>query len=120
MININSSKIPSSFVSIGVKYLNLAWPEHPSLNLPFTIDELVTKTVNFIDVCLKNGDGLMIYSCKGQNRCCIVILIYVIRKYFWSLQKSKEYLLSKKKDVKLSKNILEHLKITKIIYIKFF
>ena len=109
MINTSSSQIPSQFVSIGVKYLNLAWPEHPSLNLPFIKDELVTKIVNFIDGCLKNGDGLMIYSYKGQNRCCAVILIYLMRKYFWSLQKSKEYLLSKKQDVKLSKNILEHL-----------
>ena len=109
MINTSSSQIPSQFVSIGVKYLNLAWPEHPSLNLPLIKDELVTKIVNFIDGCLKNGDGLMIYSYKGQNRCCAVILIYLMRKYFWSLQKSKEYLLSKKQDMKLSKNMLEHL-----------
>ena len=109
MINTSSSQIPSQFTSIGVKYLNLAWPEHPSLNIPFIKDELVTKIVNFIDGCLRNGDGLMIYSYKGQNRCCAVILIYLMRKYFWSLQKSKEYLLIKKQDMKLSKNMLEHL-----------
>ena len=109
MINTSSSQIPSQFTSIGVKYLNLAWPEHPSLNLPLIKDELVTKIVNFIDGCLRNGDGLMIYSYKGQNRCCAVILIYLMKKYFWSLQKSKEYLLSKKQDMRLSKNILEHL-----------
>ena len=109
MINTCSSQVPSQFSSIGVKYLNLAWPEHPSLNLPLIKDELVTKIVNFIDGCLRNGDGLMIYSYKGQNRCCAVILIYLMKKYFWSLQKSKEYLLCKKQDMKLSKNILEHL-----------
>ena len=109
MINTCSSQVPSQFNSIGVKYLNLAWPEHPSLNLPLIRDELVQKIVNFIDGCLRNGDGLMIYSYKGQNRCCAVILIYLMRKYFWSLQKCKEYLLCKKQDIKLSKNILEHL-----------
>ena len=109
MINTSSSQIPSQFSSIGVKYLNLAWPEHPSLNLPLIKDDIVTKIVNFIDGCLRNGDGLMIYSYKGQNRCCAVILIYLMRKYFWSLQKCKEYLLCKKQDMKLSKNILEHL-----------
>ena len=109
MINTCSSQVPSQFSSIGVKYLNLAWPEHPSLNLPLIKDDLVTKIVNFIDGCLRNGDGLMIYSYKGQNRCCAVILVYLMRKYFWSLQKSKEYLLCKKQDMKLSKNILEHL-----------
>ena len=109
MINTCSSQVPSQFTSIGIKYLNLAWPEHPSLNLPLIKDDLVTKIVNFIDGCLRNGDGLMIYSYKGQNRCCAIILIYLMRKYFWSLQKSKEYLLCKKQDMKLSKNILEHL-----------
>lgn len=109
MINTCSSQVPSQFQSIGVKYLNLAWPEHPSLNLPLIKDDLVNKIVNFIDGCLRNGDGLMIYSYKGQNRCCAVILIYLMKKYFWSLQKSKEYLLCKKQDMKLSKNILEHL-----------
>ena len=109
MINTCSSQVPSQFTSIGIKYLNLGWPEHPSLNLPLIRDDLVTKIVNFIDGCLRNGDGLMIYSYKGQNRCCAVILIYLMRKYFWSLQKSKEYLLCKKQDMKLSKNILEHL-----------
>ena len=109
MINTCSSQVPSQFNSIGVKYLNLAWPEHPSLNLPLIRDELVQKIVNFIDGCLRNGDGLMIYSYKGQNRCCAVILIYLMRKYFWSLQKCKEYLFSKKQDMKLSKNFAEHL-----------
>ena len=109
MINTCSSQVPPQFQSIGVKYLNLAWPEHPSLNLPLIRDDLVNKIVNFIDGCLRNGDGLMIYSYKGQNRCCAVILIYLMKKYFWSLQKSKEYLLCKKQDMKLSKNILEHL-----------
>ena len=109
MINTCSSQVPSQFSSIGVKYLNLAWPEHPSLNLPLIRDELVQKIVNFIDGCLRNGDGLMIYSYKGQNRCCAVILIYLMRKYFWSLQKCKEYLFSKKQDMKLSKNFAEHL-----------
>ena len=109
MINTCSTQVPSQFNSIGIKYLNLAWPEHPSLNLPLIKDDLVTKIVNFIDGCLRNGDGLMIYSYKGQNRCCAVILIYLMRKYFWSLQKSKEYLLCKKQDMKISKNFLEHL-----------
>ena len=109
MINTCSSQVPSQFQSIGVKYLNLAWPEHPSLNLPLIKDDLVNKIVNFIDGCLRNGDGLMIYSYRGQNRCCAVILIYLMRKYFWSLQKSKQYLLCKKQDMKISKNILEHL-----------
>ena len=109
MINTASNQIPSQFTSIGVKYLNLNWPENPSLNIPLIKDELANKIMNYIDNCLKNGDGLMIYSMKGQNRCCAIILIYLMKKYFWSLEKSKQFLLSKKPDMKLSKNFSEHL-----------
>ena len=109
MINTASNQIPSQFSSIGVKYLNFNWPENPTLNQPLIKDETVTKIVNFIDSCLKNGDGLMIYSVKGQNRCCVIIIIYLMKKYFWSLEKSKQYLLSKKQDIKISKNFYEQL-----------
>ena len=109
MINTASNQIPSQFASIGVKYLNFNWPENPTLNQPLIKDETVTKIVNFIDICLKNGDGLMIYSVKGQNRCCVIIIIYLMKKYFWSLEKSKQYLLSKKQDIKISKNFYEQL-----------
>ena len=109
MINTASNQIPSQFTSIGVKYLNLNWPENPSLNIPLIKDELANKIMNYIDNCLKNGDGLMIYSMKGQNRCCAIILIYLMKKYFWSLEKSKQFLLSKKPDMKLSKNFSEQL-----------
>ena len=51
----------------------------------------------------------MIYSVKGQNRCCVAIIVYLMKKYFWSLEKSKQYLLSKKQDIKISKNFMEQL-----------
>ena len=109
MINTASNQIPSQFASIGVKYLNLNWPENPSVNNALIKDETVTKITNFIDGCLRNGDGLMIYSVKGHNRCCVVIILYLMKKYFWSLEKSKQYMLSKKQDMKITKNFLEQL-----------
>ena len=109
MINAASSQIPSQFSSYGIKYLNLNWPENPPSQKPIIQDDTVSKIVNFIDNSTKNGDGLMIYSVKGQNRCCVVIMVYLMKKYFWSLEKSKEYLLSKKQDMKITKNFLDQL-----------
>ena len=109
MINSASNQMPSQFSSIGVKYLNFNWQENPPIDKPLIKDETVTKIVNFIDTCLKNGDGLLIYSVKGQNRCCVVIILYLMKKYFWSLEKSKQYLLSKKQDIKITKNFMEQL-----------
>ena len=109
MINAASNQIPSQFQSYGIKYLNLNWPENPLPQKPIIQDDTVAKIVNFIDNCQKNGDGLMIYSVKGQNRCCVAIIVYLMKKYFWSLEKSREYLLSKKQDMKLTKNFLDQL-----------
>ena len=109
MINTASSQIPSQFSSIGVKYLNFNWPENPQIDKQLVKDETVTKIVNFIDGCLKNGEGLLIYSLKGQNRCCVVIIIYLMKKYFWSLEKCRQYLLSKKQDIKISKYFMEQI-----------
>ena len=109
MINAASNQIPSQFQSYGIKYLNLNWPENPLPQKPLIQDDTVTKIINFIDNCQKNGDGLMIYSVKGQNRCCVAIIVYLMKKYFWSLEKSREYLLSKKQDMKLTKNFLDQL-----------
>ena len=109
MINAAFNQIPSQFLSYGIKYLNLNWPENPSSQKPIIQDDTVSKIVNFIDNSVKNGDGLMIYSVKGQNRCCVVIIVYLMKKYFWSFEKSKEYLLSKKQDMKITKNFLDQL-----------
>ena len=109
MINAASNQIPSQFSSIGVKYLNFNWPENPPLDKPIIKDEAVTKIINFIDGSLKNGDGLLIYSVKGQNRCCVIVMIYLMKKYFWSLEKSKQYLISKKQDIKISKSFMDQL-----------
>jgi hypothetical protein len=109
MINAASNQIPSQFQNYGIKYLNLNWSENPLPQKPIIQDDTVTKIVNFIDNCQKNGDGLMIYSVKGQNRCCVAIIVYLMKKYFWSLEKSREYLLSKKQDMKLTKNFLDQL-----------
>ena len=109
MINTASTQIPSQFMSIGVKYLNLNWPENPLLDKQIIKDDIVTKIINFIDLCLKNGDGLLIYSVKGQNRCCVAIVIYLMKKYSWSVEKCRQYLLCKKQDIKISKNFMEQL-----------
>ena len=109
MINTASNLVPSQFSSIGIKYLNFNWTENPLSKIPIITDDLAVKVVNFIDSCLKNGDGVMIFSLKGQNRCCVTIIIYLMKKYFWSLEKCKQYLLSKKQDMKITKCFLEQL-----------
>ena len=53
----------------------------------------------FIDKGIKKGEGVLVHSVRGQNRACVVVLIYCMKKYGWSLRKSIDYIGSKKHDV---------------------
>ena len=51
----------------------------------------------------------MISSLKGQNRSCVVVLIYLLKKYKWTLGKALEFIKSKKTDVDIMKHFLTQL-----------
>jgi hypothetical protein len=72
-------------------------------------DEIVDKILLFIKESLSNGEGLLIHSVKGQDRCCVVVIIYLMRKYNWSVSKSIDFLKSKKEDIEIPPYFLEQL-----------
>ena len=102
MINATGNQIMNQWESIGISYLTLNWSEVPNQILFDSKDEIANKIVDFIDgSLLGKGEGLLAHSNKGQDRVCIVVLIYLMKKYKWSLIKSMQFLQSKKKDVEI-------------------
>ena len=100
IINATGNQIINQWESIGVSYLTLNWTEVPNQILFDQADEIANKIVEFIDNSyLGMGEGLLAHSFRGQDRVCIVALIYLMKKYKWSLNKSMEYLKSKKQDI---------------------
>ena len=102
ILNTTGTQIMNNWESIGVKYLTLNWTENENQILFDNKDEISNKIVEFIDKGIEEGEGLLAHSFKGQNRVCIVVIIYLMKKYRWSLNKSMEYLKSKKKDVDIT------------------
>ena len=86
IINATGNQIMNHWESVGIKYLTLKWLENESQFLFDNKDELPNKIVEFIDTALDTGEGLLGHSVKGQNRICIVVLIYLMKKYKWSLK----------------------------------
>ena len=109
MINASGNQIINQWETIGMKYLTLNWSENPNQILFDPNDEIADKILFFIDDSFNNGEGLLAHSVKGQNRVCIVVLIYLMKKYKWSLKKSMEYLKSKKQDVDIPPFFLSQL-----------
>ena len=109
MINASGNQIINQWETIGMKYLTLNWSESPNQLLFDPNDEIADKILFFIDDSFINGEGILAHSFKGQNRVCIVVLIYLMKKYKWSLKKSMEYLKSKKQDVDIPPYFLSQL-----------
>ena len=109
VVNTAGNQIPYTFETAGIKYLTLNWVENPTNNLIYIKDDTAKKILNFIDNSLKRGSGLMVISVKGHNRACVAIIVYLMKKYNWSLSKSREYLSLKKHDIFIKKSFLNQL-----------
>ena len=96
IINTTNNIGLNSLEFLNIKYLNLNWIENSKQQLFESGDENVFKIMNFIDNADKNGEGILIFSIRGQNRCCIVIIIFLMKKYNWCVKKCIDFLISKK------------------------
>ena len=93
----------------NVKSINLNWMESPKQQLFNSNDENIIKLMKFIDNAEKNGEGLLIFSLKGKNRCYIVVIIYLIKKYNWTVNKCIDYIKSKTDDVLIPNYFMKQL-----------
>ena len=123
ILNAAGNQIINYFESIGIKYYTLFWSENPNQKLFDQNDEEVDKILLFIRDSFINGEGLLIHSVKGKNRCCVVVIIYLMKKYYWSVNKCIDFLKSKKEDIEIEPYFLEQLlayemRISKITNIK--
>ena len=109
IINAAGNQILNYFESVGIQYYTLYWSENPNQILFDKNDEIVDKILLFIKESLSNGEGLLIHSVKGQDRCCVVVIIYLMRKYNWSVNKSIDFLKSKKEDIEIEPYFLQQL-----------
>ena len=100
-INATGNQVMNQWESLGIMYLTLNWSENERQILFDGKDEIADKIVQFIDNSFVEGEGLLAHSFKGQNRVCLVVIIYLMKKYKWSLNKSMDYLKSKKNDVEI-------------------
>ncbi len=80
LINAAGAQVINAWESLGMRYLTLNWSENLNQILFDQKDEIANKIVEFADDALKCGEGLLVHSLKGQNRACIVVMIYLMKK----------------------------------------
>ena len=109
IINTCGNQILNQFESLGVKYFTLNWLENPNQILFDSKDEIQSKLVSFIEEGLTKGEGLLVYSVKGTNRALVIVVIYFMKKFCWSLKKCLEFIKIKIKNGKIEKYFLKQL-----------
>ena len=100
-INTSGNQILNQFETIGVQYLNLNLSEKSSQKLLDSKNGIQNKIITFIDDAMENGEGLLVFSVENYNCACIIVIIYFMIKYCWSLNKCIEFLMVKKKDLNI-------------------
>ena len=109
MINATGNQIQNKWETLGIKYLTINWRDIPSQMLFDSKDELANKIVSFVDDALSKGEGLLGFSYTSQSRICIVVVIYLMKKFKWSLNKCIEFIKSRKNDVNIQKYFITQL-----------
>ena len=109
VINTTGNQILNQFETLGVKYLTLNWQENPNQVLFELNDEIPNKIISFIEESFSKGEGLLVISMKGINRALIIVVIYFMKKFFWSVKKCVEFLNIKVKNGKIAKYFLTQL-----------
>lgn len=100
VINASARQVPNHWEAIGVQYVDLFWMDHDVQQLLDAKDELPVTLCNFISKALSLGESVLVHSVRGQNRSVVIVLLYLMRTYSWTLAKSLEYTTTRKPNLR--------------------
>ena len=103
LINVSGMPLTYNYKEMGIKYLLLNWPENPSeKNKNIFKEKEISDIISFIDDSYLNGEGLFGFSLNGKNRICVLVILYLMKKFRWPYKKSYDYVSTKKKDIEIN------------------
>ena len=113
LLNISGQPLPYNIKEKDIKYLSLNLPETPNFSgdkNKIISDSKISEIVSFIDDSYINGEGLFGFSFNGKNRICVIIILYLMKKFKWPLKKCYDYVSTKKKDIDINDSYKKFLK----------
>lgn len=113
LINFSRTETPNTWESYGLVYMSFHWLDEPSFELGLLpqkgLKSFVEDIVNFIDVSIEHGISVLLFSKEGKCRCAVAAIIYLMTKYCWGLEKTLEFVHSKKPDIYINPGFLHQL-----------
>ncbi|CAK57312.1 unnamed protein product (macronuclear) [Paramecium tetraurelia] len=80
--------------------------------------ENIEKIYEFIEAAINNGEGVLFFSLRGQSRALTALTAYLMYKYSWNLNKTVQFLSTRKKDFEITQAFLNQLKSFEKDYLK--
>eukprot|EP00405_Crypthecodinium_cohnii_P040194 CAMPEP_0206564444 /NCGR_PEP_ID=MMETSP0325_2-20121206/23468_1 /ASSEMBLY_ACC=CAM_ASM_000347 /TAXON_ID=2866 /ORGANISM="Crypthecodinium cohnii, Strain Seligo" /LENGTH=429 /DNA_ID=CAMNT_0054067087 /DNA_START=225 /DNA_END=1511 /DNA_ORIENTATION=- len=109
VINCCGSEVGNRWESFGVTYLTYNWEDDNDQIILDAGDFVVNDICDFIDGALAKEECVLVHSRYGESRSCCVLLAYFMRKFKWSLQKSKDFLIMRQASIQMSQGFQEQL-----------
>ena len=113
LLNVSGKPLPYDIKETQIKYLSLNLQETPNLSEgknKIISDSQISEIISFIDDSYTNGEGFFGFSFNGKNRICVIIILYLMKKFKWPLKKCYDYVSTKKKDIDINDSYKKFLK----------
>ena len=111
LINLAGRECPNVWAAHGLVYLTLNWEDRSDFVLfpERERNDILDDLCEFVDVSLQHGISVLLFSSRGEGRCIVASLAYLMCKYCWGLDKSIEFVQSKKPDMNVNKGFMQQL-----------
>lgn len=94
----------------GIHYLKLKYERTKPHRLWGDTFKKLHRFYTFIEEADEQAECCLVYSNLGNNRCCAVVIAYLMKRFLWTFEKTLNYVKSKRVEMKLSASYVQQLK----------
>lgn len=111
LVNLAGRHIRNALSGHGFVYKTYYWEDESDFFVfpAMEKDKALLDMVGFIDISLRRGLSVLIFSERGMSRCAFGVCAFLMFKYHWGFEKSYDFVLSKKKDIQLNQGFIQQL-----------
>lgn len=111
LVNLAGQQVQNILSGHGFVYQTFCWEDQSDF-LVFPAmekDKALLDMVEFIDISLRKGLSVLVFSLRGMSRNAFAICAFLMFKYNWGFEKSFDFILSKKSDLQINQGFVQQL-----------
>ena len=109
LINLSGHEVRNVFAGHGFVYQTFCWEDRPDFPVFPDMEKDIMDIVEFIDISLRRGLSVLVYSLRGVSRSAMAMCAYLMCKFHWGFEKSYDFVYSKKSDLQINQGFVQQL-----------